>query len=461
MKSILLKCSFYSIVFFSCTTNTLAQNNEKVPSHFHDFDFWIGSWNVYKYGTDTMVGLSEIKPILNHRAIEENYQGWQNPYRGTSNNIYNAEKSKWEQHWVDNSGLALHITGGLEDEKMVMSNCNNKNCNKIIWTPLAEKEVRQEWLTSSDGGLSWTKVFDGQYKSKDEKSAESKDEKSAVKPVLAHLKDYPNIRDFTISSDGIEAYITVQNPTEENRIICKIEKENGVWSLPTPASFSGEHKDLEPYLSPDNLKLYFVSNRPNSHEKTNFDIYFVERVHKDSIWSSPINIGAPVNTESDEFYPAIANSGNLYFTSVKAKDKGKDDIYFSAFENQKYSSPVSLDTTVNSAGYEFNSYIAPDESYIIFSGYNRPDGLGSGDLYISYRDSDYKWKKAENLTNTINSKYMEYCPFVDSKNGILYFTSRRNATSDAKITSNFQLERQILKYQNGLSRIYKVRFEAR
>lgn len=448
MKSYFLKLSVLFIVLFSFSTNSFSQNNSSAASHIHDFDFWIGSWNVYKYGTDTMVGLSEIKPILNHRTIEENYQGYKNPYRGTSNNIYNAPKDRWEQYWVDNSGLALHIIGGLEEGKMVLSNCDNKNFNKIVWTPHDDNTVRQEWLISKDDGLTWTKVFDGHYK--------SKTEVSDVKPVLSHISDYPNVRDFTISEDGKEAYITVQNPTEEVRTICKIKKSNGVWSKPVPASFSGKYKDLEPYFSPENLRLYFASNRPNSFEKANYDIYYVEREHKDSIWSQPKNIGSPINTEVDEFYPAIAESGNLYFTSVKAENKGKDDIYFSEMIDNVYSIPQSLDSTVNTAGYEFNSYIAPDESYLIFSGYNRADGNGSGDLYISYRNSDKSWQEAQNLSDKINSKYMEYCPFVDNKRGILYFTSRRNQLSNAEIKSNFQLEQETLKYQNGASRVYQV-----
>ncbi|MEM9549389.1 MAG: hypothetical protein AAGA77_25685 [Bacteroidota bacterium] len=437
------------IVLFSFTASAHSQTSSN--THHHDFDFWIGSWTVYKYGTDTIVGLSEIKPILNHRAIEENYQGWQNPFRGTSNNIYNAQKNQWEQHWVDNSGLALFITGGLEADKMVLSNCNGDNCIKIIWSPLAQKTVRQEWLVSQDGGANWKKVFDGHYM--------PREKDLNVVPVLTHLTAYPNIRDFTISSDGKEAYLTVQNPTEEIRTICRIQKSNGVWSKPYPTPFSGKHKDLEPYLSPDNLKLFFVSNRPNAFDKENYDIYYVERDHVDSTWSEPINLGAPINTEGNEFYPAIAASGNLYFTSVKAKDNGRDDIYFSAWNGNQYSEPVSMDTTINTTGYEFNSFISPDESYIIFSGYNRADGLGSGDMYISYKNESEQWTQAQNLSSTINSKYMDYCPYVDN-NGTLYFTSRRNSASDMVIQNNFHLEQETMKYQNGQSRIYKVKLSS-
>jgi hypothetical protein len=38
---------------------------------------------------------------------------------------------------------------------------------------------------------------------------------------------------------------------------------------------------------------------------------------------------------------------------------------------------------VNSKGYDFNAFIDPDENYIIFSSYKRPDDLGGGDLYYS------------------------------------------------------------------------------
>ena len=451
MKSYLLGCSFLSLTILFCIPISSAQNSPAQFAQYHEFDFWIGSWNVYKYGTDTLVGLSEIKPILNHSTIEENYQGYQNPYRGTSNNIYNRNKKRWEQYWVDNTGLVLHITGGLEDGKMILSNCDNKNCNKIIWTPNDDKTVRQEWLISNDDGLTWTKIFDGHYR--------SKNEVSNVKSTLPGLAIYPNIRDFTISSDGNEAYITVQNPTEDLRTICKIRKTHGVWSKPVPASFSGKHKDLEPYFSPNNLRLYFVSNRPNSYEKENFDIYYVERSHIDSTWMKPKNLGSPINTEGDEYYPAIAISGNLYFTSIKSDNNGKDDIYFSAFKEHKYTEPISLDTNINTEGYEFNSFIAPDESYLIFSGYNRADGMGSGDLYISHKVDGKSWSPAQNLTNQINSKYLDYCPFVDTKNGILYFTSKRNSNSDEKIISNFLLEQEILKYENGSSRIYQIDFD--
>lgn len=132
----------------------------------HQFDFWIGEWNVYKYGTDTIIGISIIESSLNHNAIEENYQSLRYKYKGQSLNTYDSKLNRWEQFYVDNNGLKLHLVGTFEEDKMILSDCNGvgPNCNRIIWTDLNDGTVRQEWQKSEDNGTTWKKVFDGQYK---------------------------------------------------------------------------------------------------------------------------------------------------------------------------------------------------------------------------------------------------------------------------------------------------------
>ena len=48
-----------------------------------------------------------------------------------------------------------------------------------------------------------------------------------VEPALDVFSEYPNIRDFTISSSGDEAYFTIQSPLEEISIIASIKKKDG------------------------------------------------------------------------------------------------------------------------------------------------------------------------------------------------------------------------------------------
>ncbi|OYX27544.1 MAG: hypothetical protein B7Z06_04225, partial [Flavobacteriales bacterium 32-35-8] len=177
-------------------------------------------------------------------------------------------------------------------------------------------------------------------------------------------------------------------------------------------------------------------------------------------WSEPKNLGSPVNTLYDEFYPSIASNGNLYFTRDNTSLKNKDDIYFSEFKDSQYREPIVLPNSINSEGYEYNAFIAPDESFLIYGCYNKSGGFGSGDLYISFHDKT-GWTPAKNLGEPINSDKMDYCPFVDLKTSTLYFTSKMDNTTTKfekplKIDDLFE---ELNKYDNGLSRLYSISIE--
>lgn len=282
-----------------------------------------------------------------------------------------------------------------------------------------------------------------------------------VEPAFPFLKSYPNIRDFTLSASGNEVYFTVQSPLEELGAIACMKKKASRWSAPELVNFTGRWRDIEPFLTQDGLRLYFSSNRPlndTTKSEKDYDIWYVERKDTHSNWSSPVNLGAPVNSERDEFYPSLALNGNLYFTSERADSKGKDDIYVSKRQGDSYAIPYSVDTTVNTAGYEFNSFISPDDSFLLYTGYARKEGLGSGDLYISFRSSDGYWLPSVSLGEGVNSKQMDYCPFVDTKTGTLYFTSRRSLLPNRSYASLKEFEAAVSQYENGFSRIYKAPF---
>ncbi|MBK7967384.1 MAG: PD40 domain-containing protein [Bacteroidetes bacterium] len=239
--------------------------------------------------------------------------------------------------------------------------------------------------------------------------------------------------------------------------------EDGEWKPLSIVSFSGKYDDLEPFLSQDGLRLYFASNRPsdnNSDTIHDYDIWYVERKTIRDTWSNPVNVGAPINTLQDEFYPCITLSGNMYFTGGGVGTKGKDDIFLSEWKNGKFNPPQSLDTTINSEGYEFNAFVSPDESFIIFTGYNRAGGQGSGDLYISKKRANGSWEHAKNLGTEINSKQMDYCPYVNLNTQELYFTSKRNSLGnrEKEFHTIQQLLSELNSYSNGLSRLYKTSF---
>jgi Tol biopolymer transport system component len=233
-------------------------------------------------------------------------------------------------------------------------------------------------------------------------------------------------RDMALSPDGKEIFYTLQSPLGILSTIMYMRKtESGQWSLPVVAPFSGHYSDMEPTFRPDGKAIYFVSNRPLTGDSAkDFDIWIVEKNRQG--WAKPVNLGSPVNTSENEFYPSIAASGNLYFTANYPRGKGKEDIYLAKWEHDHWSEPVSLDTGVNSALYEFNAFVSPEEDYIIFSSFGRKDDHGRGDLYISFKSADGSWKPAKNLA-LINSEKLDYCPFVSFDKKIFFFTSEKNS----------------------------------
>ena len=268
-------------------------------------------------------------------------------------------------------------------------------------------------------------------------------------------------RDFALSPDGTEIFYTLQSAQGVFQTILYMKKDTtDKWSKPEVAPFAGNFTDLEPAFSTDGKKLFFSSNRPlTGTESKDFDIWVVEK--KNGKWGNAQNIGLPVNTSGDEFYPSVSNNGNLYFTAAYKNAVGKEDIWLSKWENGKYSEAISLDTAVNSKVYEFNAFVAPDESFIIFTSYGRKDDKGRGDLYISLKNSSGEWQPAKNI-GLLNSDRLDYCPFVSPDKKILFFTSERNTLKKSytdKAVTMGELTKSFTSPQNGSADIYWISFD--
>jgi hypothetical protein len=207
-----------------------------------------------------------------------------------------------------------------------------------------------------------------------------------------------------------------------------MREENGRWTPPEVAPFSGVYSDVDPSASPDGKRLYFCSNRPRSGDggaaEKDFDIWYVEKTKEG--WSEPVNLVAPVNSEANEFYPSFTRDGTIYFQSWRAGGIGEADIYRSRLEDGSYKEVECLPEPVNSEVFEGDAFIAPDESYIIVSTYREDEHYGSSDLYISFRDEAGGWSELINMGPEINSPGGENCQILSPCGKYLFFTSRRS-----------------------------------
>jgi Tol biopolymer transport system component len=265
-------------------------------------------------------------------------------------------------------------------------------------------------------------------------------------------------RDMAISPSGNQMLYTLQFKGGKYAAIVSVNKTAGKWSSPEIAWFSGKYNDLEASFAPDGKRIYFSSNRPvkEGEQKEDYDIWYIEK--NGDTWSEPINAGSQVNSGKDEYYPYVTNSGNLYFT--RDNGKTKDDIFVAVKTPNGFSTAEALSLEVNSAGPDFNAYVDPEETFIIFSSFKRSDDTGGGDLYISLRKEGV-WQVAKNLGTRINSSVLDYSPFVSYDQKYFFFTSRRSLLifPFSQKKNLRQAHTYLTSFGNGEEDIYFMKFE--
>lgn len=230
---------------------------------------------------------------------------------------------------------------------------------------------------------------------------------------------------------------------------------DGRWTEPQVAPFSGQYRDADPFITPDGSKFLFISDRPapgKAHR--DLDIWMMDRVG--SAWGEPRNLGAPVNSDGSEWYPTLAADGTLYFGSNRPGGFGKTDLYRSRLVEGRYTDPENLGASINSDLDEFEPYIAPDQSFLIFMGENR-ERRGDFDLYISYQKSG-AWTKPQELPSGINSPANEFSPKISPDGKYFFWTSARSVLdrSAARRRTTREYLNEIRSPGNGLGDIYYI-----
>jgi len=227
--------------------------------------------------------------------------------------------------------------------------------------------------------------------------------------------------------DGQEFYFSISIPGKGYRIhYTKLTSEG--WTNPQKVSFSGDHSDVDMFITGDGSKMYFGSTRPVNGVSSDFKIWYVDRLNDG--WSEPVYFNSPVNSMKRSLYVTISDKGTIFFQGIRADSFGDRDIYFSEFIDGEYIEPVHAGKEINSEYGEGDVLIAPDESFLIVSIVGRPDSLGDSDLYISFRQTDGTWSYLKNMGNLLNSKQSDYCPVLSPDGKYLFFSSTRTGNGD-------------------------------
>lgn len=270
--------------------------------------------------------------------------------------------------------------------------------------------------------------------------------------------DYESHPAFT--PDGKTLYFVKSSPTFDFWTIVVSHLENGRWTTPQIAPFSGRYADADPFITADGSRLYFISNRPVSAKATpDLDIWMMEKTVQG--WGEPKNLGAPINSGKNEWFPNLTKDGTIYFGSEREGGQGGSDIYRARQVDGKYATAENLGAAINTKFGEFEPCIAPDESYLIFAASGRLEGKGQFDLYISYR-RDNTWTKAANLGDKINTEATEFSPTL-SRDGKQFFLTSTRGFFDQPLEKQLsypELQEKIRSSRNGLGDIYQIDLSA-
>ncbi len=228
-----------------------------------------------------------------------------------------------------------------------------------------------------------------------------------------------NERDVSFSSDGKEFYFTQWPKNGDWNVMC-MKQEAGRWTKPQITSFSGDYHEAEAFFTPDEQQIFFISNRPKEkgEDPKSWEIWFVKR--EGTEWGIPQILGPPFE---GGFYTTFTKNWVMYYTGIS-------DLFLSKYTDGKFGKPERLGSNVNTEKDEYNSFIAPDESYLIFTSHGWEDHLGDGDLYICFRKEDGTWTRARNMGPEINSSALDYCPNVSPDGKYFFFSSRRSGNED-------------------------------
>jgi WD40 repeat protein len=264
---------------------------------------------------------------------------------------------------------------------------------------------------------------------------------------------------------------------------------NSEWSTPVNlgAPVNSAAAEQNATLSPDELSLYFVSNRAGGLGGN--DIWIARRASLESSWEAPVNAGEPVNTSANENSPNLSPDGHLFFfASDRAGGQGSSDVYVTrrarTDDDFAWGPPANLGPEVNTAAFEAGAaylqsseegagnlyfvsgpntnelhiYVAPvgrdgetrgpaspvaelnfvaagvgdahpsvreDGREVVFHS-SRPGGLGLFDVYVSTRRSVHEpWSTPVNL-GTLNSTANDAQPTLSFDGRTVVFYSNRS-----------------------------------
>lgn len=253
-------------------------------------------------------------------------------------------------------------------------------------------------------------------------------------PALAQLTPAPfapglvsgprNDYNLSISDDGRTMVFARSDADFAHAKIMLSERGPGAgtdWPAPRAIGFSDErYRDSDPWLTPDGMTLYFISDRPAPGRVDRHDLDIWRAVKQGGHWQAPEHLGDTVNGRGEELGPEL-HDGLLYFATARKSGMGGLDVYAANATADGFATPELLPAPINSAASESDFTLSRDGATALF--WRQVDGRGL--LHVSRRTQEGTWSPAEPLPDDINIGPFNFTPAFSPDATCITFASTR------------------------------------
>jgi outer membrane protein OmpA-like peptidoglycan-associated protein len=199
-------------------------------------------------------------------------------------------------------------------------------------------------------------------------------------PKVVPIASEYNVGTAGISADGQKMLIFMGSISDPGSLF-QISKTADAWTKPSliaPTINTPKFLESTASITPDGKTIYFASDKSGGHG--GLDIYKTS-LQTNGTWSAPVNVGPAINTKANEDAPFIhPDQKTLFFTSDGHNNMGGRDIFITRLINGKWTSPENMGYPVNTTANDNYFTLIADGTRGYFSS-DRKGGTGGQDIY--------------------------------------------------------------------------------
>ena len=265
-------------------------------------------------------------------------------------------------------------------------------------------------------GIAYEEAQEGKYNESIAHLAEAlKLDAKFVDVYLSRAGIYANLKNYTASVSDFETALQMDSVYSKTYLLPYSI------SLAGTGNFVKALAVVNEFLNSPDLNKQSIQAGNYRKAVYEFAVEYAKNHPSGNYIFAPVNLGDSINSTALEYFPSLTIDGSkMIFTR---RIKNDEDFYESNFMNGVWSKARPVGGKINTNFNEGAQNISQDGQWLIFTGCNYPEGLGSCDLYIAYKTKNGSWTEPENIGPVVNTDYWESSPSLSPDKKDLYFAS--------------------------------------